>query len=86
MGRLRSVTKGKTKYFFPLPMPGGAGAVARPVSGGTEGRRLKAARTCHPPRALGDGQGCCPGGPHRSSTPRRALSMSPGGTRVVPSS
>ena len=48
-GGLRPVTKGKSKYFFPLPMPKGAGAVARPVSGVAEGGRLKAARTCHPP-------------------------------------
>lgn len=42
-GRLRPVTKGKSKYFFPLPVPGGAGAVARPVIGAAEDGRLKAA-------------------------------------------
>lgn len=86
-GGLRPVTKGKSKYFFPLPMPRGAGAVARPVSGGAEssqdlsspepwgGSRAAVLRVVASSRL-----------PHQSSAPHRAFSMSPGGTRVVPSS
>lgn len=73
-GGLRPVTKGKSKYFFPLPMPRGAGAVARPVSGGAESGRLKAARTCHPP-SPGGVRGCCPGG--RGKQQAAALVLSP---------
>lgn len=74
-GGLRPVTKGKSKYFFPLPMPRGAGAVAHPVGGGAEVGRLKAAWLI--PRALGGSGGvlsCCPGGHGKHQAATAALS------------